>query len=415
MTGITARLRSFAASRLKAMRQRRDPFDRFQDSVLPSTWSEHDSILDWAIGRARDESIQQGDNSDDPIVARGKKLRGECDGRFRGRCASLGGKLRIAIQVPDFAMSPGGYSLFSNLVAAMNFIGIPAQAFRWSDSTATVFERFRPTCLMTSDHESYLGRIDWKFVSGWKTEHGLLVGLTASPVENAGAPLKERLSWARRNGIDFYYSFHASEYVKTQREYQPFLSEGFRIFSVEFGANPALYFPVDQAVKDLDYVLLASSNPDKHERYFSYLPPILHAYRGFIDGPGWKGVTRFAPAPAHKYLYARAKVGLNLHIAASVESANELNERTYILAACGIPQLVDGARLLGSRFGPECFFVASTPREYRELFQAILRDPSAARKRAGTALEEVFARHTTYHRAEGLATELAACLARAIC
>jgi spore maturation protein CgeB len=49
-----------------------------------------------------------------------------------------------------------------------------------------------------------------------------------------------------------------------------------------------------------------------------------------------------------------------------------------------------------------------TPAEYAWLYRGILADPKAAEQRALLALEEVYARHTTFHRAEKLAAELAA-------
>jgi len=167
-----------------------------------------------------------------------------------------------------------------------------------------------------------------------------------------------------------------------------------------------MYFPVDHVVKDLDYVFLASSNPDKQQRYYEYLPRVLHRYRGFIDGPGWTRATRTAPAPTHRYLYARAKVGINLHIPSSLQWLNELNERTYILAACGIPQVVDAPILLPNRFSADCFYVASSPEEYDDAFRRAITDPDGARRHARQALEEVYAAHTTYHRVDRFITDL---------
>ncbi len=125
-----------------------------------------------------------------------------------------------------------------------------------------------------------------------------------------------------------------------------------------------------------------------------------------IDGPGWAGVKQWAPPPTHRFLYARAKVGINLHIQDSLDWPSELNERTYILAACGVPQLVDDAKLLSQRFSDDSMFVARTPREYNELFNEILANPELAQQRALKAQREVFKRHTTFQRAEGFALDL---------
>jgi hypothetical protein len=57
-----------------------------------------------------------------------------------------------------------------------------------------------------------------------------------------------------------------------------------------------------------------------------------------------------------RYLYSRPRVGINLHIKNQAGNASELNKRIYMLAACGVPQLIDNAMLLTSRFSPGFFY-----------------------------------------------------------
>ena len=100
-------------------------------------------------------------------------------------------------------------------------------------------------------------------------------------------------------------------------------------------------------MRDLDYVFLASINPAKWSRYFSYLTDIFINRYGYIDGPGWEfGWSGSIDPLRDLFLYARAKVGLNLHLKEQIEWPCELNERTYMLATCGVPQLMDNPALL---------------------------------------------------------------------
>jgi spore maturation protein CgeB len=108
----------------------------------------------------------------------------------------------------------------------------------------------------------------------------------------------------------------------------------------------------------------------------------------------------------NRFLYARAKVGINLHLEDQIVWANELNERTYTLAACGVPQLVDNPKLLRARFSDGAMFQANSPKEYFDLFQHMLDSPKDAQAKAAVALEEVYAKHTTFHRAEMFITQL---------
>ena len=103
---------------------------------------------------------------------------------------------------------------------------------------------------------------------------------------------------------------------------------------------------------------------------------------------------------------AKTKVGLNLHLDYQINTINQLNERTYMLAACGVPQLIDNPATLSKHFSEGCFFVANNPKEYALLFEKILTDPQEAQKRALKAQREVFANHTTFHRMDSFVREL---------
>ncbi len=385
------RLFRYADSRIKKR--------QFEARVHPSTWLNHDSILDWAIKFSDSDVHQELD-----MVRRGLSLRNSILNEYKDKYIHLN-HLRILIHIPSKKNSPGGYSLFSNLKETIEYMGVMCEALGWDESFSYKAETFQPTIFLSSDNEIYRNKIDWLAVKQYKTRNKLLVGLTAT-VEPGNNPLLKRLHWAKQRQIDFYYSFRSEEYLKARKDYAPYFEEGYKIHSVEFGANPLHYYPVGGCPKDLAYVFLASSNPDKQARYKEWLLPILSKHAGFLDGPGWSGMHRIADKSIHRYLYGRAKVGINLHINESIDWPSELNERTYILAACGVPQLVDNAKLIFKRFSKESIFHAPSPREYRDLFHYIMESPEEALSRSNLALEEVFARHTTFHRAESLIAKL---------
>jgi hypothetical protein len=389
-------------------------FKNFVKKIHSQTWLRHDELLLWA-----EQCINQTDKledpklyeeSEDPIVRQGYVLVKEIRQKFLGKYRNYK-KLRILVHLPPSKSSPGGYSLFGNLIQALDFIGIPVKALEWNAPIENHLNVFKPSVFITGDNSPFLTRINWDAVAKYRKNNGLKLGLTASLEEYGNTPLAERLKWAKEHQVDFYYSFRAPEYLTERKEYQPFYDNGYQIFSVEFGANPLLHYPVPKIKRDLNYVFLASVNPDKWPRYFAFLTKLLSNYSGLIDGPNWPNLSRRASLPVHRFLYdrflyARAKVGLNLHIRDSIDWASELNERTYILAACGVPQLVDNAKLLTERFSNDCFFVAKTPKEYEQLFIYLLTDPEEAQERALKAQQEVFARHTGFHRAEGLISAL---------
>jgi len=381
----------FAQSRLRLR--------SFESKIHPGTWKDHDSILDWAMTQV-EHSLD-----DSPIVRRGHELRESVLSEFRNKYYSLEG-IRILIHVPSKEKSPGGYSLFSNLMDSIGYLGIPCEKLGWEESISEKLTSFRPTIFLTSDNDIYLDRIDWPAIRRYRVSYPLRVGLTASIAAYGNTPLEQRLRWAKTQRIDFYYSFRSPEYLYNREDYKPFFSEGYQVYSVEFGANPLHYFPVGGINQDLPYVFLASSNPDKQQRYTDWLTPIFSTYHGFLDGPGWTKLKYSAPSNTHRFLYARAKVGINLHIDDSINWASELNERTYILAACGVPQLIDNPRLLGDRFSFGAMFQTDSPAEYYDIFRYIIESPGVGEGRALIALEEVYTKHTTFHRAETFVNQL---------
>jgi hypothetical protein len=386
------------------------PFYQFERNIHPETWKKHGAYLTWAQRCAENaetlEKPELYEASDDPIVRQGYALARGVRQQFQGKYRDVQ-NLRILVHVPPSSVSPGGYSLFTNFLTSLDYLGIPTRALEWGQSIETHLREFNPTLFMTSDHGAYLNKIDWNAVLKYRQVHALKVGLTASPEEQGNAPLHDRLDWARLHDVTFYYSFHSPEHLSSHNWYTRFFERGYRIHSIEFGANPLLYYPVPNIQRDINFVFLASSNQDKWDRYFKYLPALLSRYTGVVDGPGWSHSARWSPPPAHRYLYARAKVGINLHISDSIDWSSELNERTYILAACGVPQLLDNPKLLRDRFSDRCFFVAQNPDEYFRLFLHMIANPKETQKRALLAQQEVFARHTTFHRADDFIKRLA--------
>jgi hypothetical protein len=257
---------------------------------------------------------------------------------------------------------------------------------------------------LTSDHESYLSRIDWGEVTKYKNITSLKVGLTASLEEYDNTPLKGRLNWAKQHGVDFFYSFRDEAYVSSRKEYKGFSSAGYKILYLPFGANVLHYYPVAGFERDIDYVLIAT----RKREHTDYLKEIVTKYAGFIDGPGWNHTQKFQfNRERDRYIYARAKVGLNVHLPEQLEVACEVNERTYQLVACGVPQLVDHPKLIDKIFEKDLMLVANTPEEYTSYFIEMMRNPVWTQEKALKAQQEIFGKHTTFHRAESFVKQLA--------
>lgn len=343
----------------------------------------------------------------DPLVQQGFMLRNNVCRRFKNRYAEdvQDGVLseRILVHIPSAESSPAGYSIFSNLVETLNFLSIPTASLDWHSDTARVLHDFQPTLLLTSDHHSYLDRIDWNSISEYRQHQTLQVGLTTSLEEYENTPLVQRLKWAKEHRVDFFYSFRDEDYVRNRKEYQPYFEEKYSVLFLPFSANVLHYYPVPGFERDLNFALMAS----RKREHIQCLKKIARHYSGFIDGPGWNHISDFQfNRDRDRFIYARAKVGLNIHLPEQIEWACELNERTYQLAACGVPQLIDRPKLLEKVFSPGSLFIADTPSEFFRLFQELLTHPRMGQIAALKAQEEVFTKYTSFHRAASFIDQL---------
>jgi hypothetical protein len=389
-------------------------FRRLLRTVHPDTWRGQHAIYAWLDAqreRAAGEDEADFRISTDPVVRHGRRWRDQVLARFRGKYAERAGRLRLLLFVPGYAATAAGYSLFTNLAAGFDLLGLPTACWHQGEPLAPHLEEFAPTVLLANDGESYdpsdyLTYIDWDAVRQYRRRRGpLAVGLVASPYPKDASVWPERLAHARRLGVDFFYCFQAPGF--SARRHRAYREHGFPVLSLEFGANPLVYYPVPGVKRDLDYVFLGSAHFEKWGRYARFFRRIVSERPGVIVGPGWGPAARPRVAePLHRYLYARAKVALNLHVPFQLDDASELNERAYNLAACGVPQLTDAPRLLPEQFRAGSLFVGATPAEYAEQYRRILNRPDEAQERALAALEDVLGRHTIFHRAESFVGQL---------
>ena len=379
---------------------------QFDRSIYRHTIKNHDKVIADAELALKNKEIYEAENayaaSHDPLVRQGHALKKQAEQRFKDRHAGKNIE-RVIIQVPDPAFSPAGYSLFTNLAESLYFIGIPTQILGWDDDTKGIIYKFNPTVLLSSDHASYLERIDWEEIGRYRETKQLKIGLTASLAEYGNTPLDHRLGWAKKHEIDFYYSFRDEAYVSERKEYKPFFDLGYKILYLPFGANILHYYPVAGFNQDIDFVLIAS----KKREHTIFMKDIVKRHYGFIDGPGWKHAPNFKfNRDRDRYIYARTKVGLNVHLPEQIDWACEVNERTYQLAACGVPQIIDHPKLLEKLFSKDALFIADSPKQYSEYFETIINDPEAGQERALIAQQEVFEKHTTFHRADSFMQQL---------
>lgn len=387
--------------------RKRIAFQRFQRDIACDK-ERYASIKKWAEEQAggQIEGDITGDCSD-PIVREGLRLRREA---LETNINSLRQQNtpRIMIQMPPEPFSPAGRSIAGNWRDGLAYIGVDVTLLQDGEPIRNALESFLPDVLIFMEEcPNFPGETGWAEIHDYKNRRGLLLGCGASLDTWKKDVLRRRIDYAKKIGADFFYC-----YADTRFWGDEYREAGFPLVGVPFGANPLRYYPIGGIERDIDFVLLASVNADKSNRYISYLGDIVKNERGFIMGPGWRHFPVEDINPERdRYLYARAKVGLNLHIDFQIEGKNELNERTFLLASSGIPQVTDAPGLLSEYFSEDAFFVGHTPQEYEEMLRFALSDAKERERRALKAMREVYRSHTIFHRMRSFVASLEELLA----
>lgn len=373
-------------------------FEKFERELLnKQTIANFAPLCQWAKDCSERKDFFESEanylNSDDDIIKQWLTMSSAIMTSFKNKYSDS--QLRILIHIPDKNYSPAGFSLFTNLLQALDYLGVKALAYNDNYDFSELIKKFQPNILLTSDNDFFLKAIDWRCFADYKKSSGCKLALTASLEEYGNTPLVDRLIWAKDHQVDFYYSFRSTEYIEQKKEYQDFANNGYKILNLEFGANILLYYPIPNIARDLDYIFLGSGN---YSRYLEYFSEVMQSHSGFAAGVGWS-YFNWVPQEHQRYLYSRAKVGLNISGSEHIKLASELTERTYILAAMGVPQLIDNPKLLFNRFEPDMLFVADNPTQYTELFEYILQHEEEAKQRALKAQARVLSQYTNLHRA----------------
>ena len=396
---------------LLGMNKKINDFKFFEKRINSADIILRRELIDWGNYMLhKTEFIEDDENyitSPDPVVRQGYELKKDCLQKFRNKYYQAIKRIKFLIHVPTAGQTVAGCSLFSNLASGLQFLGADVKKFYTGMDIKPLLDSFKPDVLMTSDNDAYIDSIDWRCVEEYRKKRRLLLGLTASLKEYGNTSLAKRIKRAGKLGVDFFYSFRVPEYFMHNIKYEPFYEYTDNIFSIEYGANPLLYYPLPFIERDINYVFLGTCSSSKTERYSAYFGRIFEKHTGVYDGPGWNNIKDFELKPSRdRYIYARGKIGLNLHINNQINCSSELNERTYILSMCGIPQLVDNPGLLKERFTPDSLFQAGNPDEYYELFLYILNHRDEAVKRSLNSQKIVFEKHTSFHRGEALLKKL---------
>jgi hypothetical protein len=311
---------------------------------------------------------------------------------------------RFIFHLPEAGFSMGAHSWFYNLMVAMKYQGIEVSSF-WKATDQPEMHKEKTNIIITGFNDYYTSNLDWASIKlakrqGFRCEIFFSIPLNVDTIDLMHSI---RSKYEEFSTIKFY-SFHDYEFEPYEGFASNRIVNGFELYFIPFAANPLFHYPSPVVSRELDYIFLGSTNYDKIDRYNSHFTPIFKDYKGYVDGPGWPWSSSFQYAAGlDKYLYAQAKSALNLHLDIQVSNKIELNERTYILNACGANQTVDDPALLRYKF-PLCKG-ASTPFEYFSSFVNSIHQQESDLNSL-KLLEKTFASETVFDRVSYLIQEI---------
>ncbi len=311
--------------------------------------------------RKKAESIKLSRISQEDIVQQGHALRSGLLREYAGKYAADGRKMLL--------LSPDNGAwryTFQSWKSVLEYMGVSV------DLVTTIDRQIDYGCydiFLTIANPAFINQTT---VNRTIQRIGNRIGIAAkdsfSPVNSAGdLDLLHYLVQEK----PFQFLITSSNETGIKYAFADWLKQGVKIYSVPFGFNPLIHYP-EYVQKEYDYFFVGHNSYLKAEETQKYLAAIFQQYRGVLRGTGWDAsVSELSPQDVRTY-YNRAKINLNYHLKVQKEQENEVNERTYIIGACGGFQLVDNPKYLSHLYGGKEMAIAGDEREYLDMFKHYL-------------------------------------------
>ena len=273
--------------------------------------------------------------------------------------------------------------LMDNWAEVLNHMGIPTVLLNWGASTREVFDSFRPTALITVADPAYDKQLDTDYIDRYRAGKKLTIG---------------RIGISHRiEPTDYVITFHLDPANDPR-----FKGVDRPLLSVPFGINPRRHY-MRPGREVWDFFFVGSNLHLKNDTTARYLMPLLKQYHGVIAGTNWPvGLGELSIAEAAP-MYNFAKIYPNYHLPWQYEQVDEINERAYIIPACGGFELVDNPAAMAQLFAYDEMAVASSAAEFHEMFAHYLSHPEERTPYVSKGMQRVFDEYTLFHRLSHLA------------
>lgn len=259
----------------------------------------------------------------------------------------------------------------------LTYMGVTTELLSWGEDVRTKFDKFRPTTFITVADPAFYSQLDTSFIKKYRAERNLSIGQVTT--------LEHRIE-----PVDFYITFH----LDPDRD-KRFSALDRPLISLPFAINP-LRHRMRAAHQVWDYFFVGSNSYRKADRTKSFLEPLLMRYSGILAGSNWKtGIGEIQIEQAAEF-YGFAAICPNYHLNEQIDDFNEVNERAFIIPACGAFQIVDNPAAIKELFAPDEMAVADSPEEYLDMFEHFLKHPTERDSYIEKGMRRVWKEYTLF-------------------
>lgn len=312
------------------------------------------------------------DHSRNRLMIENHKLRDSVLAKYKNRYSGSG--RRILLHRP----SNGALKyLMDSWAQVLNYSGIETRVLDWGEKTAPCFEEFRPDVFVTVADPAYMAQLDNDFIKRYRRREKLTIA-HISTFEHEYPP------------FDLLLTFHLDPSRDPRMAANPH-----PLVSLPFGINPLLHYM--RPGRDIwDYFFVGTNSPRKIERTKDYLLPIVQRYRGILAGTKWNIGIGELPIRDAAELYSYATIYPNYSTPRHMTEFNEVNERTFIIPACGGFELMDSPAALSELFDDDELAAADSPEQYLDMFEYYLHNPDKRLPVIERGMRRVYRDHTLF-------------------
>lgn len=250
-----------------------------------------------------------------------------------------------------------------------------------------------PQILLTVAHPHFYNTVSIKEILDYREKYGLLIGQIVD--RDFAADLPELLSVLP---ADFLLNYSVGD--------DPFIPYvDCPIIQMPFGFCPVYHFMLQTSRQRDLFFFAGTRSPRKNKETDAYFMPVINKYKGYgvLYGRGWG--EELNPRDLGEY-HAEAAINLNFHRDFQLEMINEINERVFIIPACGGFQLTDKPKALSYFFRQGEICTADDPQDYMEKFEFYAENPKQRFDFTVRGMYRVWEEHSLFHRFEMLFKKL---------